>query len=117
MENQLKVQKFGATLPICREQVSGVTRGYWHMRGMVIDSRYRRKVLSKTWVPVNKETLAKFKDLEVKLSEVEDELYELGAERDNGGYWEAPEGHFDIEYAETEDEWVERCKQLDAELK
>lgn len=117
MEQEIKVEKYGATMSISHEQVAGVKRDFWHMQGAVWDKRYKRKVLSKTWIPVNEETLTKFKELEIRLVEVEDELYELGAERENGGYWEAPEGRYEIEYAETDEEWVERCKQLDTDAK
>ena len=87
---------------------------HWEYVAAYTNPAYRRKVVKRTWVPVDEKALAKYKELEEALAAIEDDLYELGAERENGGYWEPPTGHYEYVYGETHDEWVARCTQLDA---
>lgn len=109
----MKVTKVGATLPFSREVLRQHDLMRWEYVEPFHNPAYRRKVTSKTWVPVTEEELAKYDQLIRALTTIEDDLYELGAEKDYGGEWEPPTGHVDIEYAETKEEWEARCIELD----
>lgn len=109
----MKVAKVSATIPFSREVLRQHDLMRWEYVEPFYNPAYRRKVTSRTWVPVSEEELAKYDQLIRALAAVEDDLCALGAEKDNGGEWEPPTGHVDIEYAETEEEWEARCIELD----
>lgn len=112
--SNIKVYKQGVTIRLTHEQALENKLMHWEFVAAYTNPAYRRKVVKRTWVPVDEMALAKYKELEEALTAIEDDLYELGAERENGGYWEPPTGHYEYEYGETHDEWVARCAQLDA---
>lgn len=77
----------------------------------VYDTRYRRMQGERRWVETEKSIMRKYEALQEQLSVIEEELYELGADHEGG--WYMPEGKWVVDYLETEEEWYDRCIELD----
>lgn len=109
----MKIKKIGVTMSYTQEQMlweaDNETR--WHIKGMWGDTRYQRLGMKKVWIPTPTTSRAAFESLLRELAPIEDELYELGADREEG--WYLPEGSWETTYTETKEVWLARCADLD----
>lgn len=115
MEQEIKVMKYAARMPFTLEQLELGQHMRWAWKAN-FDSNYEREVLESVFIPTDPATIEKFDALSEQLSQIESQLRGLGAEYDSDSEsWDISAGEYDFTYAETEEEWIERCKQLDAE--
>lgn len=117
MEQEIKVVKYGARMPFSLEQLEMGQQMRWSWKA-AFDSRYEREVLETVFIPTVPAKIDKFDELHEQLSQIESQLRELGAYYDSDEEsWDMPAGEYEYIYGETNEEWIERCKQLDADAK
>lgn len=110
----MQVIKYGVNMPFSLESLEIGKQFGWGYKASH-DARYKRELVSKTWVPTPQDTVDKYNELTLQLNKLHTELETLGAEQDyEDGSWTLEQGHYDYVYSETEEEWKARCEALDA---
>lgn len=88
---------------------------YRRHSGWPRNEAYKRRALRTDFHPTSVERLGEFERLMQELDGIEVKLDALGADYDHDdGGWAMPPGTYETIWAESEEEYIARCKELDA---